>query len=440
MSNSNKQSVCPCIQCSPEKIKHENDLKKFAKQNGVSVDEIKFGYAGGVNFRRVIKTPKSARASKSTRASKRINKKGGTNPVRWAQKKLGYNVSSPPPGSNETCLPTCCAIKSTSRNVKSTSSPEKPKSHSEPRPKNEDIQKMYEKLEKDNKFKYKHLYDTNIYKNGQENLQTAFKDLPVAKGEEVEKYVKLNIPSYSMEPKGKQTKMHYIDDKDGKKYENEYVFHKGMALSPGKEFVGFNSVNGEYMPVIYNKNRNTLKHTHHGTYESFQEAMNKAKKEDIIIGKDTYNDINKRYKDIQQRNNEWRDYGREANEYYNRKYNDALKDKLDTKLKEIQTHHKDPNIQWMTNPNMNQGHGFVPGHGHGHGHGQGYGPVPGHDHGQGYGGRFLTTRRVIKPTTKTTKSTKGAKGAKPKKPKVIKIRKPPKTLRTKKAAPRKLKV
>jgi hypothetical protein len=131
-------------------------------------------------------------------------------------------------------------------------------------------------------------------------------------------------------------------------------------------------------------------------------------------------------------------------------YQTKSADHVSSKLKEIQTHHKDPNIQWMTNPNMNQGHGFVPGPVHGHGHGQGYGPVPGHDHGQGYGfvhghvpvygGRFLTTRRVIKPTTKLTKPTKGSKVAKPKKPKVIKIRKPPKTLRTKKAAPRKLKV
>ena len=63
--------------------------------------------------------------------------------------------------------------------------------------------------------------------------------------------------------------------------------------------------------------------------------------------------------------------------------------------------------------------------------------------------------RVIKPkkSTKTSKPTKGVKpkkptkaakptkgGVKPKKPKAIKIRKPTKTLRTKKAAPRKLKV
>ena len=55
------------------------------------------------------------------------------------------------------------------------------------------------------------------------------------------------------------------------------------------------------------------------------------------------------------------------------------------------------------------------------------------------------TTKASKPTKgvkpkKPTKAAKPTKGVKPKKPKVIKIRKPPKTLRTKKAAPRKLKV
>jgi hypothetical protein len=116
MSNSNKQSVCPCKPCSPEKIKHENDLKKLAEQHRVTVDKIKIGYAGGVNFRRVIKTPKSARTA---RASKRINKKGG----------MFSNARKMLSNAANTCVQACCrtpkkaSSQSTDKKESSTSLP-----------------------------------------------------------------------------------------------------------------------------------------------------------------------------------------------------------------------------------------------------------------------------------------------------------------------------
>ena len=77
MGSSKQLPPCPCVPCSPEEKKIEDNLTKLAKQYGVSVDKIKTGYAGGVDFKKVIKTSKSTRATRAARANKRNNNKNG---------------------------------------------------------------------------------------------------------------------------------------------------------------------------------------------------------------------------------------------------------------------------------------------------------------------------------------------------------------------------
>lgn len=129
MGSSKQLPPCPCVSCSPEEKKIENNLTNLAKQYGVSVDKIKTGYAGGVDFKKVIKTSKSARATRAARAvraNKRNNKKRGG---------MFSKVREMLNNAANTCIPACCikpnkaSSQSTDKKVSSTSLP-----HSMPPP------------------------------------------------------------------------------------------------------------------------------------------------------------------------------------------------------------------------------------------------------------------------------------------------------------------
>ena len=449
MSSSNKLPKCPCVPCSSD----EKELMKLAKQHGVNVDQIKMGYAGGVNFKKVIKTPKSARvarAARATKAAKRNNKKkrgGGGGPRAAIISAYNY-VTGENEKSVDDCPKVCCRPLNSpptligQKTNSSSSVPPPPKSHSLPKPIPESLRK------------FKSIYDFEKYWD--ENKKMPAANNLIMKGIDVGKHIKLNEPNFSMNPKGKKgiNEKEHKDENTGKLVHN-YVFHKDMELPTGQKFVGYNSQqDGTYMPVIRNFNEDTHRHIHHDNYDTFRRGMYSAEKKGILIGKDTYNNNVRQYDTIKKRNQEHHQYGIEANKYLHeknkQKFYDIITDDFKNKNHPNGTTFFHTNPQYADNPSP-QFDFKKPHLGYPH-MGQQYQQQnqPQHMgqymvHGQGRGGKISTTRRVIKPTKgvkpkKPTKTAKPTKGVKPKKPKAIKIKKPTKTLRTKKAAPRKLKV
>jgi len=409
-------SQCPCIPCtSKEKKQEKKILRDMANKYGVSVDKINIGYAGGVNFRRIIKTPKSTRAARAAKRNNNKERGGGLE----EQVKKGYNYV-------KGCVQTCCRKPSESLSSSPHSSSKKghtssPYSMGPPPgpPPNFSENVMPENLKN-----MKHIFNFDPYYDNK--IAAQYANNVIAQGEDVGKYVVLDKIS---------------------EFDKKVPLNDEIKLNDGETFLGYN----QGIPVIRNVKADTHRFVHHGTdYESFRRGIGNAHSNNFKVNSDQIKEIDNRMHKGNKLQQEWNKYGDDMHRYSFDKRNEILANHYQGLQK------KNPDIRLYDRNNPNDIQRFH----------EDAREIPREVYLQG--GKILTTKaakptkaakaakaakpakatKAAKPTkptkaaktakaAKPTKAAKAAKAAKTKKPKAIKIRKPPKTLRTKKAAPRK---